>query len=109
MASSSLFTDLPSLAELKPSQCVARLEELPLTSIYAVFLSAPEERASQNLHDFLKTWRHVKPKTNGKDLKILGLSPGPRYQQILLRLRQAWLDGEVKTETEEMELLDKLI
>jgi tRNA nucleotidyltransferase (CCA-adding enzyme) len=109
MAASSLFIDLPSLAELKPSQCVARLEELPLTSIYAVFLSVPEERARQNLNDFLKTWRHVKPKTNGKDLKNLGLSPGPRYQQILLRLRQAWLDGEVKTETEEMELLDKLI
>jgi tRNA nucleotidyltransferase (CCA-adding enzyme) len=110
LAASALITDLPSLAGLmKPSQCVTRLEELPLTAVYAVFLSVPDGQAHQNLHNYLETWRHVKPKTNGHDLKKRGLRPGPRFQQILTRLRQAWLDGEVKTEIEEMELLDTLI
>ena len=110
LAASALFTDLPSLACLmKPSQCVTRLEELPLTAVYAVFLSVPDGQARQNLHHYLETWRHVKPKTNGHDLKKRGLPPGPRFQQILTRLRQAWLDGEVKTEIEEMELLNTLI
>jgi len=81
---------------------VARLEELPLTAVYAVFLAAPDGQARQNLHDYIETWRHVKPKTNGHVLKKRGLLPGPRYKQILQRLREAWLDGEVKTVSEEI-------
>jgi len=110
LAASALFADLPSLSgSMKPSQWMNRLEELPLTAVYAVFLSIPEGEVCQTLHTYLETWRHVKPKTNGHDLKKRGLPAGPRYQQILTRLRQAWLDGEVKTEIEEMELLDTLI
>ena len=86
MAASALFTDLLSLAELKPSQCVARLEELPLTAVYAVFLAAPEGQARQNLHDYLETWRHVKPKTNGNDLKKRGLPAGTTLPANLITL-----------------------
>jgi hypothetical protein len=56
----------------------------------------------------LKTWRHVRPKTNGHDLQSRGLLPGPRYQQILQRLRDAWLDEEVKSVNEELKLLEEL-
>ena len=41
-------------------------------------------------------------------LQIPGLPPGPAYQVILSRLRVAWLDGELKTNEEELTLLDKL-
>ncbi len=110
LAASALFADLPALVGLKiPSQAVARLEGLPLTAVEAVFLSLPEGQARQKLHSYLQTWRHVKPKTNGQDLKKRGLLPGPRFKQILYRLRQAWLDGEVQTESDELKLLDKLI
>jgi len=42
-------------------------------------------------------------------LKKRGLKPGPKYAEILRRLRAAWLDGEVKTEEEEEKLLSNLI
>jgi tRNA nucleotidyltransferase (CCA-adding enzyme) len=108
LAASALFTDMPSLITLRPSQCVARLERLPLTAVYAVFLTTQDGKARQNLYNYLETWRNIKPKTNGHDLKKRGLAPGPRYQLVLQRLRDAWLDGEVKTESAEMKLLDKL-
>ena len=109
LAASTLFKGYPALAGLKPSQCVTWLEELPLTAVYATCLSVPEGEARQNLRDYLETWRKIKPKTNGDDLKERGLLPGPRYKQILSSLRQAWLDGTVRTEREEMELLEKLL
>ena len=109
LAASSLFADLPILTKMKASQWVNRLEKLSLTAVYAVFLSVPDGQSRQDLHNYLETWRHVKPKTNGNELKKRGLLPGPRYKQILFRLRQAWLDGEVKTESDELKLLDKLI
>jgi len=110
LAASALFADVPTLAGMKkPSQAVTRLEGLPLTAVEAVFLSIPEGQARQNLHNYLEIWRHVKPKTNGHDLQKRGLLPGPRYRQILYRLRQAWLDGDVETESDELKLLEKLI
>jgi hypothetical protein len=42
-------------------------------------------------------------------LKTRGIPPGRIYQEILGRLRAAWLDGEVKTDLEEQVLLEKLI
>jgi hypothetical protein len=42
-------------------------------------------------------------------LKALGIEPGPRYAVILRQLRNAWLDGEVKTEEEEETMLQGLI
>ena len=108
-AASALSADLHSMTGLKPSRWVTRLENLPFTAVQAVFLTAPAGMARQNLDKYIQTWRHIKPKTNGHDLIKQGLPPGPRFQQVLGRLRAAWLDGEVKTETDEMELLDGLI
>jgi tRNA nucleotidyltransferase (CCA-adding enzyme) len=107
-AASTLSAGLHAFIGLKPSQWVRRLEELPLTAVQAVYLVTPDNQTRQNLFIYLEKWRHVKPKTNGHDLINRGLISGPRYRQILQRLREAWLDGEVKTESEELKLLDKL-
>ncbi|KAF0107411.1 MAG: hypothetical protein FD146_1889 [Anaerolineaceae bacterium] len=108
-AASALYADLDSLAGKKPSQCVALLDEFPLAAVRAVHLAAPRGEARRNLQDYVETWRRVKPKATGHTLKKLGLEPGPVYQSILLKLKNAWLDGEVKTEAEERALLAKLI
>jgi len=108
LAASALFAGLPANIDLKPSQWVRRLENIPLTAVQAVFLATPDGQVRRNLSNYLETWRHVKPKTNGHDLMKRGLPQGPRYQQVLQRLREAWLDEEVRSDDEEMELLDKL-
>jgi len=107
-AASALAAELSSLEGLRPSQWVARLEELPLSAVYAVYLAATDSKARQDLYTYLENWRHVKPKTNGDDLMKRGFPPGPRYRQVLQRLRAAWLDEEIHSETEEQQLLDKL-
>jgi len=108
LAASSLRADLPSLAGVKPSGWVDRLEDVPEFAVYALSLSA-EGKTKQALLDYLETWRHIKPKTTGHDLKELGLSPGPEYKRIIRQLRNAWLDGEIKSEKEETVLLEKLV
>ena len=81
------------------------LEKLPLLSIYAVYLVARENA----LLSYLSMWRHVKSHTTGEDLKARGLQPGPRFGEILTQLRSAWLDGEVVNESQEKELLSKIL
>jgi len=108
IAASKLFADLPSYEELKPSQCVERLDEIPLPAVYAVSLAA-EGKPKEKLERYLGEWRHVKPRTTGHDLKNLGLKPGPRYKKILGALRAAWLDGSVDSAQQERALLEKLM
>lgn len=104
-AASALNQDLPSFKDWKPSQWTFHLDELPSLSVYAVYLAKNEPA----LRDYLVAWQRVKPKTTGDDLKARGLEPGPKYAEILRRLRAAWLDGELISEEEEKKLLTTFI
>lgn len=105
LGASRLKAQLPALTNSHPSAWTFALEKFPPLSVYAVGLVAREPA----LTTFLTTWRHIKPRTTGEDLKSLGLPPGPQYKQILSRLRAAWLDGEVSNEEEEKKLLESLL
>jgi tRNA nucleotidyltransferase (CCA-adding enzyme) len=104
-AASQLKKSLPFLVNSKPSIWTFALEKLPLLSIYAVYLVSGENP----LLDYLSLWRHVKAHTTGDELKTRGIPPGPRYKEILFQLRAAWLDGNVKNDKEEKELLNTLL
>lgn len=105
---SRLLPDLASLADAKPSAVTARLQDLPLLAVCAAERLA---RGSSRLavESYLARWRHVRAGTTGTGLKRRGLAPGPVYERILRRLREARLDGEVQTDQEERALLDRLI
>jgi len=109
LASSKLHSDLSTFSNLKPSQCVEQIDKFPLQAIYAASVVARRGKPRQALEKYLMEWRHIKPKTTGHDLKKLGLEPGPKYQSILRKLRDAWLDGEVKNASEEKNLLKKIL
>ena len=104
-AGTSLYKDLSSFKDWKPSQWTFHLDELPPLAVYAVWLVTSEE----SLREYLEKWRNVKPFTTGDDLKKLGLIPGPKYKEILSGLRAAWLNGEVKTKEEEFAFRNRLI
>lgn len=104
-AAARLRVDIPALSGAAPSKWVERLRGVPLTAIYAVFLVSGE----QALETYATHWQHIHPTTNGETLKALGLPPGPGYKKILLRLHNAWLDGEVTTAEQESALLQKLL
>jgi len=152
LAFSALHTELPALADAKPSVITARLDEVPLLAVCALSIeytsihfsdseSADEpasirlsaskpvdelasirlsdsesveksvsirESVTESVDNYLSRWRHVKPKTTGHTLRKLGLSPGPTYQIILRRLKEAWLDGEIHTTEEEKTFLETL-
>jgi len=104
-AGAQLKRSLPHLVDSPPSLWTYALEKLPLLSIYAVYLVSRENA----LLSYISIWRHVKPRTTGNALKAMGLPPGPRFGEILNRLRAAWLDGEVRNEADEQELLTRLL
>ena len=104
-----LETNLTAVVGLKPSETVGVLEGYSFKALEVASAALPEGEIKNTLDQYLSNWWHVKPKTTGHDLKKRGIPPGPKYNEILRRLRAAWLDGEVKNEEEEKKLLDTLL
>ena len=108
-SASALLQTVDSLVGSRPSEWVSRLDDATLPAIAAAHLLSRNIQVQDALSIYLKTWRHVKPATTGNDLKTRGLMPGPKYREILSRLRAAWLDGEVKDNQQEINLLERLL
>lgn len=107
-SASLLNANLAAVAGLKPSQVVELLEGYSIKALEVVSCAVQDEEIKRILTRYLSEWWHVRPRTTGHDLKERGIAPGPKYAEILRRLRAAWLDGEVKTEKQEKSLLDRL-
>jgi len=108
-SASMLNANLNALRGLKPSQVVVLLEGYSLKALEVVSSSVQDQEIKTILNRYLSEWWHLRPKTTGHDLKTRGVPPGPKYAEILRRLRAAWLDGEVKTKEEEEALLERLL
>jgi tRNA nucleotidyltransferase (CCA-adding enzyme) len=91
------------------SQKTFYFDAFPPLAIYAAWIMANDKNIQKILSDYLLDWRNVKPYTTGYTLQQRGLEPGPKFKELLTRLRAAWLDGEVQTEDEEKQLLEKLL
>lgn len=102
---------LRRLAKRPPPQPAETYHALAgLSDEFLLFLIAKtkSEAVKRQISAHLTTYQHVKPTLTGTDLKALGLKPGPIYRKILDRLLDARLNGEVKTEADERELVKKL-
>ena len=109
LSASVLMSRLPALELLRASRCVAYLDRLPSLAVYAACLGARTGRSRTVLQEYLAQWRLIRPTTTGKDLRRLGLLPGPEYKRILRVLRDAWIDGLVETAEEERRLLRSIL
>jgi tRNA nucleotidyltransferase (CCA-adding enzyme) len=93
----------------KPSEIDAILSSISHESLLAVWILLHHATARQHLEQYYETWRHIKPTLNGHDLRERGLQPGPEYAIILKRLRDEWLDGDIRNADEEQLALKRLI
>jgi len=108
-AACQLHTNLTAMSINKPSQWVSVLQDFPLLSIYGAYLSETNATTKKALRAYLAEWRNIEPVITGHDLKEMGLPPGPEFKVILAALRNAWLDGKINSEEEELSLLKILL
>jgi tRNA nucleotidyltransferase (CCA-adding enzyme) len=104
-----LNSNLTAVLGLKPSQVVEFLEGYSIKALEVLSMAVEDVEIKGIFTRYLVEWWPVKPKTTGHDLKKYGIPPGPKYAEILRRLRAAWLDGEVKSDAEEKALLNHLL
>lgn len=103
----SLKTKLPSLAnpELSPSSIYRLLHSYSLQAVTANSLAGDSPVARQHIQLFLDKLRYVKSALTGNDLQKMGIAPGPKMKEILQRLHDARLDGNVTSKQGEVEMV----
>jgi len=78
-------------------------------AIEANIIAAGSTTVRKHLHLFITKLRYVKPCITGADLIKLGVPPGPKVKDILQKLRDALLDGKIRSRKGEDKLAVDLI
>ncbi len=92
-----------------PSQVYRLLDGYPLRVLLIAYVAAGEPLVCDLIHQYVHRWRQVRTSVTGRDLKALGVPPGPRYSDLLDELLHARLDGRINTDEEEREYLHRLL
>jgi tRNA nucleotidyltransferase (CCA-adding enzyme) len=91
--------------KLKPSEIYQLIHGYSAPAIQVTALASESLIASQHLNLYLNKLRYVKPTLNGEDLKKMGIRTGPKIGEILNALREAKLNGELRTRKDEEKLV----
>ena len=91
-----------------PAEIAAALQNADEATRQALWV-AGDGPLRRQLTRYEEDWRLRRPALTGRDLRRLGLPPGPRYRELLERLQIARWNGEVSTAAEERELLARLL
>ena len=86
---------------LPPSQIYRLLHSLSPAALRAVAKMTSSQRGSEAMNLFLDRLSGVAPRLKGRDLISLGVAAGPVVSQMLERLRDRRLDGQVESVEDE--------
>ncbi|HJW84120.1 MAG TPA: CBS domain-containing protein, partial [Anaerolineae bacterium] len=86
---------------IQASQVYHLLYQHSARAIWMARLATDDPRARANIDRFTRELRDMKPSVGGAFLRSLGLRAGPAYGRVLHALRDAMLDGQVRTLEEE--------
>ncbi|MBT8763146.1 CBS domain-containing protein [Desulfohalobiaceae bacterium Ax17] len=85
------------------------LDPLPLEGLLYLMAKSQKDEMRKNISLFVTRLRQLPVLITGKDLKELGVEPGPVYGQILRELRAAQVDGLASDRKSQLEWLKKII
>ncbi len=106
--SQAVIRQLGKRPPLKPADLYHLFSTLSDETLLILMAKSKGDSVKRQVSAFLTTYQHLKPILTGADLKAMGMKPGPQFKQILDRLLEARLNGEVKTESEERSLVRRL-
>jgi tRNA nucleotidyltransferase (CCA-adding enzyme) len=92
-------------AKLKPSEVYHLLEDLSTEWLLFIMAKTQQEETRRAISHYFRDLKEVRTKLRGRDLKAMGITPGPVYRRILNQLLDGRLNGELSSREEEMEFV----
>ncbi len=94
---------------VRPHRIFALLEPLPYEVILAIMAKAPSQEVRSKIEEFFTRYHRTRLEINGRDLKAIGLEPGPGFKKILDKVLYRKVDGYLKSKADELVYAKKLI
>ena len=92
-------------SDLKPSEIYHLLEGLDAEWLLFIMAKTQQQETRRAISLYFRNLKEVRSELGGKDLKHMGIKPGPIYRQILDRLLDGRLNGELTSREEEVEFV----
>ena len=64
-----------------------------------------QKTVKRSISNYFTRLRHIDTSVKGKDLKKMGIEPGPIYRKILEAVLDAKLNGQLKTRDDELKFV----
>ncbi|MEW6087977.1 MAG: CBS domain-containing protein [bacterium] len=104
-----IYDELKLKKDMKPSAIYKSLFPLSPEALLYLMANTQNVLVKKRVALFLTNYRQEKIQVSGNDLIKLGLAPSPVFKDILDKILEKKLDGEVKSKRDEMELARKLV
>lgn len=94
---------------VKNSVLYTKLSGLKTELILYLMATTESEAARKAISFYFSDLKSVQTHIKGRDIKALGVNPGPQYKKLLKRVLDARLDGLVVSKSDEIEYLKQII
>jgi len=92
-----------------PSEIYRVLKPLSREALMMIRSGAGRYGARRRISEFLDRYDGGRPDLNGHDLIKAGIAEGPRIRKVLELIRDAKLDGAIRTRNDELDFLNKCL
>jgi len=97
------------IKNVKPAQIFKILEPLSYEIVVMIKARHKSKALEKHINDFFRVYNGMRLCLTGDDLKSLGSAPGPHYKKLFTKVLYAKLNGELKSRSEELAYLRKLL
>jgi len=95
------------LSDLRPSRLHEIIGHLEKENLFYILLRCDQQPLADGIKKYLLKRKDTQVFINGRDIKELGLPPGPEYKKILAQLYAYKLDGIINSKDEELSQVRK--
>jgi tRNA nucleotidyltransferase (CCA-adding enzyme) len=89
----------------KKSDIYKHLAVFRIELILYMMAATKHETIKRSISSYVSRLRYIETSVKGKDLKKMGLEPGPIYREILQAVLDAKLNGHLKTRNDEFDFV----
>jgi len=94
---------------VKNSTIYKRLAVFRIELILYMMAATKHETVKRSISNYFTRQRHIDTSVKGKDLKKIGIEPGPIYREILQAVLDAKINGQLKTRNDELNFVKEYV
>ena len=107
--SKNVIKKISGKKKMKPGRIYDILKGLSPETLICIMSRTSVRVAQMRIKKYIMEYSGIKIKTNGEDLKKLGFSPGPEFNDILKELLHAKLDKKIATKRDEIRFIKNIL